>query len=106
MNFFKQARKYGDYLIIVAARDKTVEKIKGKPRNNEKKRLLKIKKYADKAVLGYIKDKYKVIKNLKPDIICLGYDQKSFVKDLRKFKIKIKRAKPYKEHRYKSSKLS
>ena len=106
LNFFEQARKYGDYLIVVVARDKTVKKIKGNPpRNNEKQRLMRIKKYANKSVLGYIRDKYKVIKNFKPDIICLGYDQKASLKELRKFKITIKRLKSYKPNKYKSSKL-
>ncbi len=106
LNFFEQARKYGDYLIVVVARDKTVKKIKGNfPRNNEKQRLKTIRKYADKSVLGYIRDKYKVIRNFKPDIICLGYDQNASLKELRKFKIPIKRLKPYKPNQYKSSKL-
>ena len=40
LNFFKQAREFGNFLIAVIARDKTVLKIKGRlPKNNEKKRL-------------------------------------------------------------------
>ncbi len=106
LNFFEQAKNYGDYLIIVIARDKTVKKIKGKlPKNNEKKRLKAVRKYADKTVLGYIRDKYKVIKKFKPDLICLGYDQEASLKDLRKFNIPIKRLKAHKPHKYKSSKL-
>ncbi len=106
LNFFSQARKYGDYLIVIVARDKTVKEVKGrKTRNNEKKRLMAVRKYADKAVLGYIRDKYKVIKKLKPDVICLGYDQKNFVKKLGEFKIPVKKLKSYKKHKYKSSKI-
>ncbi len=106
LNFFEQARKYGDNLIVVVARDKTVEKVKGrKPLSNEKKRLKTIRKYVDKAVLGYIRDKYKIIKLFKPDVICLGYDQKASLKDLKQFKIPIKRLRSYKPHEYKSSKL-
>ena len=102
LSYFKQARKYGEYLIAVVARDKTVKEIKGrKPRNNEKKRLKEVKKHVDKAVLGYIRDKQKVIKKYKPDVVCLGYDQRNFIKGLKKFK----RLKPYKPHKYKSSKL-
>ena len=105
LNFFEQAKKYGK-LVVVVARDKTVLEVKGrKPRNNEKKRLKKVRKYVDKAVLGMIKDKYKVIKKEKPDIICLGYDQKSFIKGLKKFKVKVVRLKSYKANKYKSSKL-
>jgi len=106
LNYFKQAKQHGDYLIAVIARDKNVKKIKAKlPKNNEKIRLNKVKKHVNKAVLGYIKDKYKILKKLKPDIICLGYDQKTSLKDLKKLKIPIKRLKPYKPHKYKSSKL-
>ena len=104
LNFFSQARKYGK-LVVVVAKDKTVLEVKGKkPRNNEKKRLAKVKKHS-RAILGMIKDKYKVIEKEKPDIICLGYDQKSFIKGLKKFKIKIVKLKPYMAHKYKSSKL-
>ncbi len=106
LNFFSQARKYGDYLIVIVARDKTVKEVKGrKTRNNEKKRLMAVRKYADKAVLGYIRDKYKVIKKLKPDVICLGYDQKNFVKKLEDFKIPVKKLKAFKPEKYKSSKI-
>lgn len=107
-NLFKQAREYGDYLIVVAARDKTVLKVKGKlPVNNEKIRLDNIIKsnLADKAVLGDLKDKYKKIKDLKPDIVCLGYDQKYFIGGLSNLNIKIVKLKSYKPNIYKSSKI-
>ena len=61
IHFFEQARKHGDYLIIIVAKDKTVEELKRKPHHDEKQRLADVKKYADKAVLGYIRDRYKVI---------------------------------------------
>ncbi|MBW2995922.1 adenylyltransferase/cytidyltransferase family protein [Candidatus Woesearchaeota archaeon] len=100
LSYFKQARKYGDFLIAVIARDKTVKKLRGRlPRNNEKKRVKEVNKYADKAVLGYVYDKMKVVKKYKPDVICLGYDQDS--NGLKKFK----RMKAYKAHKYKTSKL-
>ncbi|MBW2977337.1 adenylyltransferase/cytidyltransferase family protein [Candidatus Woesearchaeota archaeon] len=106
LNFFSQAKKHGDYLIAVVARDKTVKEVKGIfPRHNEKKRLVEVKKHVDKAVLGYIRDKYKVISKFKPDIICLGYDQRSFINGLKRFKIPIKRLKAYMTHKYKSSKI-
>ena len=114
LNFFKQAREFGNFLIAVIARDKTVLKIKGRlPKNNEKKRLnnLKNNNLIDKAILGGLKDKYEIIKKLKPDIICLGYDQKAFIEELKNkikdfgLKIKIVRLKSYKPEIYKSSKL-
>ena len=106
LSYFSQARKYGDYLIAIVARDKNVLAIKGNlPKNNEKKRLSAVKGEVDKAVLGYINDKYKVIKKFKPDVICIGYDQMVFLDELKKFNIPIKRLKSYKPHKYKSSKM-
>ncbi len=115
INFLKQAKLYGDYLIVVVARDLTVKKIKGEySLNKENSRVQKIKKskLANKVVLGCLGDKYKIISKLKPDIICLGYDQNSFtgpLKDELKKRnlsyIKIIRLKPYKPEIYKSSKL-
>lgn len=111
LNFLKQAKKYGDYLIIVVARDKTVKKVKGKkPKKNEKIRLAEIKKLkiADRVVLGDLKNKLRIVYEFKPDIICLGYDQKNFVALLKKIKfpLKIVRLKPYQAKEYKSSKLN
>ena len=110
INFFEQAKEYGEVIAIVA-RDDTVKKIKNKkPKQKEKTRLKQVKKHV-KSVLGYKTDKYKIIEKYKPDIICLGYDQDSFTKDLRKelkkrkLKIKIKRLKPYQSNKYKTTLL-
>ena len=111
---FEQARKHGDYLIVVVALDSTVEEVKlHKTMYAEQKRLKAVQKapFVDKAVLGNKCDKYKVIEEHKPDIICLGYDQKAFTdkleEELKKRKIvaKIVRLKPFKEDVYKSTKI-
>ncbi|RJR32125.1 FAD synthase [Candidatus Parcubacteria bacterium] len=108
LSFFKQAQKYGQ-LTVVVARDKNVLKIKGKlPQNSENERLKTVKNiWGITALLGDLNDPYKVIKKAGPGIICLGYDQKSFVNELKfKFpKIKIIRLKPYKPELFKTSKL-
>ena len=111
--FLKQAKKHGDELVVVVARDSTVKNIKGKmPINDEQYRLRVIQAldFVDKAVLGYESiDKYKIIEEIKPDIICLGYDQSAFVDDLEKklheleLKTEIIRLGAYKPHLYKSS---
>jgi FAD synthetase len=108
LNLFKQAREHGGKLIAVIARDETIKKLKGKaPRHREKTRLRHVAKHVDLAVLGNKTNKYAIIKRIKPDVICLGYDQNSFTKDLKKhFRGKIIRLKPYKPHIYKSSKMS
>jgi len=109
--FLKKARDFGE-LTLVVARDKTVKQLKKRmPINNEKKRMKNVKKLniANIVILGYIRNKYKVIQKIKPDIICLGYDQKHFVSGLRKelkrlkLKTKIIRLRPYKPKAYKSS---
>ena len=114
-NFFKQAKFYGDYLIAIIARDKTDLKVKGKiPKNNEFKRATIVAEcgLVDKVILGQVRNKYKIINILKPNIICLGYDQNIFTDDLKLKlneyelnKLKIIRLKPYKPEIYKSSKI-
>ncbi len=118
-NFIAQARAYGDYLIAIIARDKTVLKIKGKlPKNDEKKRLDVARQsgLVDKVIHGSLTDKYAAIKKYQPDIICLGYDQTYFTdklfleKNLKSkiinLKFKVVRLKPYKPNKYKSSLLT
>lgn len=107
--FFRQAKKHGDFLIAVVARDVTVKKIKGVyPKLNEKSRLQMVDalKIVDKAVLGHKVHHCKVILKHKPDVICLGYDQKvspHLGKQLEKTKVKIVRLRAYKPYLYKSS---
>jgi len=106
LDYFKQAREYGDYLIAVVARDDTVKEVKGRfPKKNEKKRFSEVEKCVDKAILGSARDKYKAIKEHKPDVVCLGYDQKNFVEGLKNFDVEIKRMDAYKPEKYKSSKI-
>lgn len=111
---FKEARKYGDYLIVVIARDETVKKVKKKkPKNNENERLksVSLSKDVDKVVLGSLGSKMDVIGENKPDVICLGYDQKAFVDEMKEFikendiDIDIIRLMPYREHVFKGSLL-
>lgn len=111
-NLFSQARELGDEIIAIIARDNTVKTIKGAlPDHNEKDRMKALEEtsWANKVVLGDIKDKTKVIKNYKPDIIALGYDQFAFTYLLDKMIIelrietKIVRLKPYRPDMYKSS---
>ncbi len=114
-HYLNEAKGYGDYLIVVVARDENILKFKGrKARNDENYRLEQVKEldFVDEAVLGDKEDILKVLERHKPEVICLGYDQKTVdAKKLRqelekrKLKAEIIRAKPYKEGIYKSSKL-
>ncbi len=116
-NFLEQAREQGDYLIVVVARDKTVLFLKKyQTENNEDLRLKVIKNsvLADSVILGNklnLKNKdnrqFDIIKEHQPDVICLGYDQKFFVDELRNSMkdIEIIKLRSYKPGIYKSSKL-
>ena len=115
ISLFKQAKKYGDYLIVVVARDKTIKKLKNRfPLNNETERLNALLrcKLVDETKLGYEDNPYRIIREINPDVICLGYDQKSFTEDLPKelekmrLKTKIHRMKPYKPEEFHSLKIN
>ncbi|MBI5071865.1 adenylyltransferase/cytidyltransferase family protein, partial [Candidatus Falkowbacteria bacterium] len=69
--FFHEAKKHGEKLIVVVARDATVYKIKGfLPKIDEQARrdMVDAIKFVDKAVLGDKKDWYKIILKYKPEI--------------------------------------
>ncbi len=116
LSFFKQARKLAKKAILVVsiARDKNVFKIKGaRPRLNEKKRFNLVKKcdLVDFVVLSGVKNYLPHIKKIRPNMIALGYDQRAYVKNLKKdlkttgLIVKVVRMKPYKEGIYKNSLL-
>ena len=103
--FLKEAKKLGDELVVVVATDTTVRKLKHEPITPQKIRLKLIKelKVVDEAYLGHEKDMYKVVQEIKPDIISLGYDQihdeKNIEKELKKRNVaaKIIRLSEFKE---------
>lgn len=112
LNLLRQAKRHGKYLIVVVARDKTVKKVKKRlPSRDEKERLKELRecRLINEARLGYKDSPYRIIKEIKPDIICLGYNQKAFTKNLKKkltkmgLKTKIYRMKAYQPRRYHSS---
>ena len=112
IDFFEQAKKLGDRLMVVVARDVTVNKIKGQfPKRSELLRLKAVKqcKLIDEAVLGNAGDPYAIIADIKPDIIALGYDQTSFTEnldqELKKAGIiaQVIRLKPFGPEKYHSS---
>ena len=75
--YLKEAKKLGDILTVVVARDSTVRKLKHEPVNTEDIRLDLIKELnvVDEAYLGYREDMYAIVEEINPDIIALGYDQ-------------------------------
>jgi FAD synthetase len=75
-------------LVVVVARDKMIERLKGnKPVIPEEQRraVVEALKVVDEAVLGYEDlDMAKVIAKVNPDIVALGHDQKEIAEKLRK----------------------
>ena len=117
LNFFRQAKKLkkNSILIVSIARDRNVKKIKkALPRLPEAKRLALVKKnpLVDAAVLGSIQNHIPHIVRARPDIIALGYDQRHYVKNLKKdlqkkgLLVKIVRLKPYRKSIFKNHLLS
>lgn len=112
--YLSEAKKFGDKLVVVVARDSTSQRIKNKiPANNEMDRLEAIRSLSivDKAVLGKEGNIFEIVKEIKPDVICLGYDQRVSKEELERelkfmgLKAEIFRLPGYKPHIYKSSKM-
>jgi FAD synthetase len=81
VRFLEEAKKAGGQdakLIVIVARDSTVEKRKGiKPviHENQRRALVESLKVVDEAILGYEDfNMEKVIEKIKPDIVAVGHD--------------------------------
>ncbi|OGJ54671.1 hypothetical protein A3D11_00065 [Candidatus Peribacteria bacterium RIFCSPHIGHO2_02_FULL_49_16] len=106
--FLDQAQKKGNELFIIVARDQSVEQIKGRaPVQAEKERLELLSSLYPEAhvVLGSLGgDFLKPVREIKPNVLCLGYDQKLppgvIEKDIG---CKIMRIPAFKPEEYKSS---
>ena len=102
VKYLEEAKKAGGRnaeLIVIVARDSTVEKRRGtRPiiLENQRRALVDSLKVVDEAVLGYEEfDIEKVIEKIKPDVIALGYDRgdieqtvRNYVKE-KKLKIRV-----------------
>lgn len=92
--YLRAAKALGGTLTVIVARDATVVRLKGKrPRRTERQRLAAIAKLpeVDRAVLGLPVrtaregERFRLLLRLRPDIICLGYDQPVHVRPLQRF---------------------
>lgn len=94
LHYLEEAKRYGDELIVVVACDETVRKKKHEPimPAEERRRLVEALKPVDRAIIGYKDDFFRVVEEIKPDIIALGYDQhfEGLEEKLRKRGIKSK----------------
>jgi len=75
--FLTEAKKLGDELVVVVARDSTVKRLKHAPITPESSRLEMVSslKPVDRAVLGNEGDIYDILSQIRPDVVVLGYDQ-------------------------------
>ncbi|MBI5645214.1 adenylyltransferase/cytidyltransferase family protein [Candidatus Kaiserbacteria bacterium] len=117
LDLFRQARLLASepILIVSIARDSAAERIKGsKSRRTELERLALVETcdLVDEVVLGDKEGYVEHIKQVSPDIIALGYDQKGEYVDHLDAALdrvglhpKIVRLKPYKPEIYKTSRL-
>lgn len=87
--FLEEAKKLGGEnarLIVVVAKDSTVRARKRVPVVDENQRLevVKMLKPVDEAYLGYNGDMFQIVKEINPDIIAIGPDQKFDIPQLQK----------------------
>ena len=107
-----EAKKEGDVLIVILARDSTVEKRKRIPivPENQRKEMVSNLKSVDIAVLGHEGDPLEIIEEIKPDVIVLGPDQHHREEKIkaemekRQINLRVKRINEYKECELNSTK--
>lgn len=113
LDYFRQAKEEGGYLVVVIARDSTKESQKKEAvfDENERAELVGAVNVVDRVVLGHLENHLKIIVETKPDVLCLGYDHQITPSELSerllKFHLypKIVRARAYKPHSHKSTKI-
>lgn len=92
VKYLEEAKRAGGRnaeLIVIVARDSTVEKRRGtKPivPENQRRALVGSLKVVDDAILGYEDfDIEKVIQKIKPDVVALGYDRSDIEQVVRNY---------------------
>ena len=115
LRYLGAAKKFGDRLVVVVARDATVRRLKGgRPFFSERERLefVKALRVVDEAVLGGRGDRFQIIRRMRPAVVVLGYDQEEDAAGLEKWlaegglRTRVVRLKAaYKPRKHKSSVL-
>lgn len=114
-SLFLQAKEYGDELAVIVGRDSASLRLKErKPKHGEEERLKLVSQEqgVDLAVLGDDEQSsYQILKDLNPNVICLGYDQDMLALDLKEWteekghQIAIHILKPHKSNNFHTSLL-
>ena len=91
VKYLEEAKRAGGKnaeLIVIVARDSTVEKRKGKKPvmpEDQRRSLVESLKVVDEAILGFEDFSIdKVIEKINPDVIAVGHDQDGIERELRK----------------------
>lgn len=91
VKYLEEAKKAGGKnaeLIVIVARDSTVEKRKGKKTvmpEDQRRSLVESLKVVDEAILGFEDFSIdKVIEKINPDVIAVGHDQGGIEREVRK----------------------
>ncbi|MCL5680544.1 MAG: FAD synthase [Candidatus Thermoplasmatota archaeon] len=108
VHFLNEARKLGDELVVVVARDSVAEKMKRRPFIPENIRLAMVSslKPVDAAILGLEGNIYDILYLIRPDIIAIGYDQdfdeKKIVEEakVRGLKVRVVRISKYSDSEF------
>lgn len=117
LRFLKEAKKHGDKLVVLLARDCNIlvaKKRKPYFKELERKEILEELRLVDEVVLGNedANRKYDKLLEIKPDVLVFGYDQTGMEAELKEFmaahglKIKIVELKEaFEPHRLKSTRI-
>jgi FAD synthetase len=91
VKYLEEAKKAGgknSELIVIVARDSTVEKRKGKRTvmpEDQRRALVESLKVVDEAILGFEGFSIdKVIEKINPDVVAVGHDQEGIEREVRK----------------------
>tara|TARA_Y100000766_G_scaffold210193_1_gene181827 strand:- start:1208 stop:1705 length:498 start_codon:yes stop_codon:yes gene_type:complete len=88
LHYVEQAKSLGEELVVVIAHDETVRKQKHEPVTGQdlRRRMVEGLKPVDKAIVGNPPGVpiFEILKQIDPDLIALGYDQKHSIDAIRK----------------------
>ena len=88
LHYVEQAKSLGEELVVVVAHDETVRKQKHEPVTGQdlRRRMVEGLKPVDQAIIGNPPGVpiFEILKQIDPDLIALGYDQKHSIDAIRK----------------------
>ena len=88
LHYVEQAKSLGEELVVVIAHDETVRKQKHEPVTGQdlRRRMVEGLKPVDLAIIGNPPGVpiFEILKQIDPDLIALGYDQKHSIDAIRK----------------------